>query len=114
MAPPGRHCQQTRRLRTSAPRRTDGVFQGLTDGRLPTPWIEAFRRQQAGEGGAVVSEEAQPQERDLSPRRMRDSYHRVILPLGRDPWLSDQYLNSSGHIRCVPLRWWWWWWLWWW
>lgn len=94
----GRHCQ-TRRLQTSAPRCTDGVFQGLTDGRLPTPWIEAFRRQQAGKG--TVSEEAQPQERDLSPRKMSDSYHRVILPLGQDPWLSDQYLNSSGHIRCV-------------
>lgn len=34
---------------------------------------------------------------------MRDSYHRVILPLGRDPWLSDTYLNSSGHIRLGTL-----------
>lgn len=40
-----------------------------------------------------------PKERDLSPRRMSDSYHRVVLPLGQDPWLSDTYLNSSGHIR---------------
>lgn len=63
------------------------------------PWIEAFRMQQAGKG--TVAEEAQPQERDLSPRRMKDSYHRVVLPLGQDPWLSDQYLNSSGHIRHV-------------
>ncbi|KAJ4385683.1 hypothetical protein N0V93_010112 [Gnomoniopsis smithogilvyi] len=61
------------------------------------PWIEAFKKQQAGKGTA--SSEAQPQERDLSPRKMSDSYHRVILPLGQDPWLSDQYLNSSGHIR---------------
>lgn len=55
--------------------------------------------QQAGKGTA--SSEATPQERDLSPRKMSDSYHRVILPLGQDKWLSDQYLNSSGHIRCV-------------
>lgn len=61
------------------------------------PWIEAFKKQQAGKGTA--SAEAQPQERDFSPRKMSDSYHRVVLPLGQDPWLSDQYLNSSGHIR---------------
>ncbi|RYP49921.1 hypothetical protein DL768_004457 [Monosporascus sp. mg162] len=30
---------------------------------------------------------------------MSDSYHRVILPLGRDPWLSDTYINATGHIR---------------
>ncbi|KAG6353811.1 hypothetical protein INS49_005292 [Diaporthe citri] len=30
---------------------------------------------------------------------MGDSYHRVVLPLGQDPWLSDTYINSSGHIR---------------
>lgn len=92
-------AQQTRRLGTTAPRATDGVFRGLTDGRLPTPWIEAFRKQQADK--ATTAREARPQERDLSPRRMSDSYHRVVLPLGQDPWLSDTYINSSGHIRCV-------------
>jgi len=30
---------------------------------------------------------------------MDDSYHKVVLPLARDPWLLDTYLNSSGHIR---------------
>lgn len=90
---------QTRRLRTSVPRATDGVFRGLTDGRLPTPWIEAFRKQKALQGTAA--REARPQPRDLSPRKMSDSYHRVVLPLGQDPWLSDTYINSSGHIRCV-------------
>ncbi|PSR80513.1 HotDog domain-containing protein [Coniella lustricola] len=84
-------------LQTTAPRSTDGVFRGLTDDRLPMPWIEAFRLQQAGK--SVAGSEVQPQERDLRPRRMKDSYHRVVLPLGQDPWLSDQYLNSSGHIR---------------
>ena len=78
--------------------RTDGVFRGLTDERLPTPWIEAFRSQRDGKG---TTSEAEPHERDLSPRRMQDSYHRVVLPLGQDPWLSDTYINSSGHIRYV-------------
>ena len=89
------------------PRATDGVFRGLTDGRLPTPWIEAFRKQQADRAAAAASEarpQARPQaqqQRDLSPKRMSDSYHRVVLPLGQDPWLSDTYINSSGHIRYV-------------
>lgn len=93
---------QSRWFRTTPPRTTDGVFRGLTDDRLPTPWIEAFKLQQAGKGTPTPEGEAQQpgsQERDLSPRRMSDSYHRVILPLGQDPWLSDTYLNSSGHIR---------------
>ncbi|KAM6517233.1 hypothetical protein FSOLCH5_008196 [Fusarium solani] len=34
---------------------------------------------------------------------MSDSYHRVVLPLGQDPWLSDTYINSSGHIRLGTL-----------
>lgn len=89
-------------MASTAPRTTDGVFRGLTDDRLPTPWIEAFRKQQAGHGAAPDA--ALGQERDLRPRKMRDSYHRVVLPLGQDPWLSDQYLNSSGHIRCVRHR----------
>lgn len=54
--------------------------------------------------------------RDLSPKTMKDSFHKVvrhisqsllsswinglqILPLARDPWLLDSYINSSGHIR---------------
>ncbi|KAI1208648.1 Thioesterase/thiol ester dehydrase-isomerase [Annulohypoxylon truncatum] len=76
---------------------TDGVFRGLTDDRLPMPWIEAWRLQQ--EGKNIASDEARSQERDLTPKKMSDSYHRVVLPLGRDPWLSDTYINSSGHIR---------------
>lgn len=99
------HNHKPRWFRTTVPRATDGVFRGLTDGRLPTPWIEAFRKQQqqqqheAEQGTAA--RDALPQERDLSPRRMSDSYHRVVLPLGQDPWLSDTYINSSGHIRYV-------------
>ncbi|ERT00916.1 hypothetical protein HMPREF1624_02150 [Sporothrix schenckii ATCC 58251] len=82
---------------TSLPRRTDGVFRGLTDTRLPMPWIEALRLQQDGQ--TVGSSETSGEERDLTPKKMTDSYHRVVLPLGQDPWLSDTYINSSGHIR---------------
>ncbi|KAL7622597.1 hypothetical protein AAE478_008107 [Parahypoxylon ruwenzoriense] len=81
----------------TALRRTDGVFRGLTDKRLPMPWIEAWRLQQ--EGKDIASDEAKSRERDLTPKKMSDSYHRVVLPLGRDPWLSDTYINSSGRVR---------------
>jgi acyl-coenzyme A thioesterase 9 len=90
-----------RYLHASRPRRTDGVFRGLIDDRLPTPWIEAFRAQQAGKDSSAAGKdknEAQ-KERDLTPKKMSDSYHRAVLPLGRDPWLSDTYINASGHIR---------------
>ncbi|KAI0155106.1 Thioesterase/thiol ester dehydrase-isomerase [Xylariaceae sp. FL1272] len=90
-------CSGSRKLHCTPARQTDGVFRGLTDNRLPTPWIEAFRQQQ--EGHDTATDEAKPQERDLTPKQMSDSYHSVILPLGQDPWLSDTYINSSGHIR---------------
>lgn len=90
----------TRRFHDTPARLTDGVFSGLTDGRHRLPWIEAFRRQQAGEN--VASSENDPGERDMAPKKMSDSYHRVVLPLGRDPSLSDTYINSSGHIRYCP------------
>ncbi|CAK7245952.1 MAG: hypothetical protein STHCBS139747_007557 [Sporothrix thermara] len=96
MAPsPSRH---SRTFCTSSSLRTDGVFRGLSDNRLPIPWIEAFQRQQEGQK-IELAEAASSDERDLTPRKMKDSYHRVVLPLGRDPWLSDTYINSSGHIR---------------
>ncbi|KAK8066523.1 hypothetical protein PG997_013270 [Apiospora hydei] len=88
---------QARGIHATPSCRTDGVFRGLTDDRLPTPWIEAFRAQQSGKG--TGSDDALPHERDMSPKKMSDSYHRVVLPLGQDPWLSDTYINSSGHIR---------------
>ncbi|KAH8590251.1 HotDog domain-containing protein [Bisporella sp. PMI_857] len=83
---------------SSACRRgTDGVYQELTAMRTRTPFIDAFRKQQENKLAKPVS--ADKVERDLSPKYMSDSFHKVILPLARDPWLLDSYINSSGHIR---------------
>ncbi|KAB8621930.1 hypothetical protein FH972_026039 [Carpinus fangiana] len=90
-------ASQTRPFHATRAQATDGVFRDLSDNRLPMPWIEAMKRQQEG-----TMEEALPKskkDRDLTPKKMSDSYHRVVLPLAQDPWLSDTYLNSSGHIR---------------
>ncbi|KAI0477117.1 Thioesterase/thiol ester dehydrase-isomerase [Xylariaceae sp. FL0804] len=113
-----RRAPAARGLHGTTARRTDGVFSGLShgDSRLPTPWIEALRRREEeeesrGRDGAEKDEKTdndkqqagegqqQQQQRDMTPRRMGDSYHRVVLPLARDPWLSDTYINASGHIR---------------
>ncbi|KAH8687813.1 hypothetical protein BGZ60DRAFT_522455 [Tricladium varicosporioides] len=79
---------------------TDGVYQELTAMRTRTPFIEAFKKQQDPQGrkdaAPVPSEKV---ERDVSPKFMSESYHKVILPLARDLWLLDSYINSSGHIR---------------
>ncbi|KAF4631219.1 hypothetical protein G7Y89_g6915 [Cudoniella acicularis] len=77
---------------------TDGVYQELTAMRIRTPFIEAFRAQQ-NEQDATQPSISTEKTRDLTPKKMSDSYHKVILPLARDPWLLDSYINSSGHIR---------------
>jgi acyl-coenzyme A thioesterase 9 len=59
---------------------TDGVFKELTAARVQTPWIEAFRKQQAGENQREKAggQSEIPAERDLKPKRMSDSYHSVV------------------------------------
>lgn len=95
--------QATRGFSSTASRSTDGVFRELTSARVPTPWIEALRREEVGlEVNEVVSdakEAKEAKERRMVGKRMSESYHSVVLPLARDPWLGDTYLNSSGHIR---------------
>jgi acyl-coenzyme A thioesterase 9 len=69
--------------------------------RVRTPWVEAFRQQQAESSQSANSsgKSVVPKDRDLKARHMDDSYHSLVLPLAQDPWLLDTYLNSSGHIR---------------
>lgn len=63
--------------------RTDGVYSEITAMRTRTPFIEAFRRQQAEINGvsktlkSSTPEVAVPKP-DLSPRTMSDSYYRVV------------------------------------
>jgi hypothetical protein len=69
-----------RSFHSSTPRLTDGVFRALTEARVRTPWIEAFRKKQAeGSGPTKASDKPQvPADRDLTPKRMSDSYHSVV------------------------------------
>ncbi|KAL8750108.1 MAG: hypothetical protein Q9184_006541 [Pyrenodesmia sp. 2 TL-2023] len=90
-----------RRLHVTTKNGTDGVFKELTEMRVRTPWVEALRKKEE-EGidpTKTSSIPATPSDRYLTPKRMADSYHRVVIPLAQDPWLLDNYLNASGHIR---------------
>lgn len=97
---------QTRRpFSTTLRPQTDGVFRALTENRIQTPWIDALRaKEREGHDPSKPSGKPEtPKDRDLSPKRMSDSYHSVVLPLAREPWLLDTYANSSGHIRLGTL-----------
>lgn len=84
----------SRSFHCSSNQRTDGVFKELTAMRVKTPWVEALHQQQAGVKEAAKPEI--PKDRDLTPRHMSDSYHSVVLPLARDPWLLDT-VRLSAH-----------------
>lgn len=70
----------SRNFTTSASRRTDGVFRELTAVRIQTPWVEALRKKKAdGEDPTQASGKPEvPANRDLTPKRMSDSYHSVV------------------------------------
>ncbi|KAF5874881.1 putative acyl- thioester hydrolase protein [Botrytis fragariae] len=101
-----------RNFSTGMRRETDGVYRELTAMRTRVPFIEAFRREEAKKAGRDVEEGEEEKvggEKEkvvqrgegegLEMKSMRDSFHRVILPLASDPWLLDNYITASGHIR---------------
>lgn len=69
-----------RAFSASAQTRTDGVFRALTTQRNEKPWVEAFREQQAKDSNAkgASGQSSALKDRDLSPKRMSDSYHSVV------------------------------------
>lgn len=63
----------------SRSRQTDGVFGELTAMRTRTPFVDAFRKQQQEQQDGVVSTTPKPAARpDVTPKRMKDSYHSVV------------------------------------
>ena len=86
----------------SRPLRTDGVYKALTDMRVRTPWIEAYRNSQKS-GQTFIPNVNDPAKLDLTPKSMSESYTRIVLPLAQDPWMLDTYGNASGQIRSVSV-----------
>lgn len=59
---------------------TDGVYKELAEMRVRTPWIEALRRKKEQENSPTPSD-VEPVKVDLTPKKMSDSYVRLVLPL---------------------------------
>lgn len=59
---------------------TDGVFSGLTNMRVKTPWVEALRKQreEGFDPTKTSNTPLTPPDRDLRPKKMSDSFHRVV------------------------------------
>ncbi|EHY59236.1 hypothetical protein HRR83_001495 [Exophiala dermatitidis] len=95
-------CVPVQSLHTSQTYLTDGVYKELAEMRVRTPWIEALRRKREQEQNPTASN-AEPVKVDLTPKKMSDSYVRMILPLSQDPWLLDTYANYTGQIRTGSL-----------
>ena len=69
-----------RQLHVTPAYRTDGVYRDLTNMRVRTPWVEALRKQRADGIDPTKKSDtpATPANRDLRPKRMSDSFHRVV------------------------------------
>jgi len=67
-------------LHTTPACRTDGVYADLTNMRVKAPWIEALRKQREGGFDPTKKEDTPsvPTDRDLRPKKMADSFHRVV------------------------------------
>ena len=61
-----------REFSTSRAIRAHGVFAGIASSRMTTPWIDAYNHQ--NEKGDSKPAPA----RDLSPKKMSDSYHKMV------------------------------------
>jgi hypothetical protein len=70
--------------------RTDGVYAALTEMRVKIPWIEALNRKKeaTGSDGKHPSVADRAVARDLAPKRMSESYHRVV----RNSYMAHQRL----------------------
>lgn len=100
---------QARELSTSTRLQTDGVFRALTENRVQTPWIEALRnKQREGHDPTQASGKPEtPKDRDLSPKKMSDSYHSVVRVSDRGLSiirLTDAALDPSAGQRPMAIR----------
>lgn len=67
-----------RQFSVSSCRRTDGVFRDLTAARVVVPWIEALKKIKLEAEVQPLRGPQVPVNRNISPKRMSDSYYRVV------------------------------------
>jgi acyl-coenzyme A thioesterase 9 len=59
----------------------DGVYEELRLMKLQKPWLQALKERNAG----IEEPVAAPQQQELVPKRMKDSYHELVSPLPNLP-----------------------------
>lgn len=93
-----RTARQQQRCFTQTPRcGTDGVYRELTAMRTATPFIEAFRAEQLRKEGKAPEkkeDEKLTEPVDTTPKRMSDSFHRVVSPQVTIPTRLDRFLTT--------------------
>ena len=50
------------------------AFEGLTQSRITTPWLDALENQKKG----ISQSPTKIEQQDLSPKKMSDTYHRAV------------------------------------
>lgn len=85
ISPQLRAIPNCRKFSLTSHKATDGVFRALTESRVQTPWVEALRKKQReGEDPTQPSGKPQvPTDRKLEPKKVSDSYHRVVSQQSR-------------------------------
>ena len=91
-------CLTYRLLHSTPFWRTDGVYAELTAMRVRIPWIQALQQQKAEQLNNQNNAESSDtlKERDLTPKKMSDSYHRVVRHPGR------RLLWSYTRLTSIP------------
>ncbi|KAL7274989.1 hypothetical protein RUND412_002083 [Rhizina undulata] len=81
----------------------EGVYKELQTMRLQKPYLQALAQKRAGIVPDTSEGKNATGERQLTPKRMSDSYHKLILPLAHNEWLVDGYVNATGQLRLGSL-----------
>ncbi|KAI1354713.1 hypothetical protein F5Y01DRAFT_272493 [Xylaria sp. FL0043] len=85
-----------RQFHDTSARQTDDASIDLTERSLGE--LEALIKRSQDKAEALRSTR-KLEEQDMSPKKSSDSYHRVVLPLGRDLSLRNTYVNALGGLK---------------
>jgi len=87
----------------SPQRATDGVYKELTEMRIRTPWIEALKKKQEEEQdpSMISKPPATLPDRDLRPKKMSDSFTRIVRMMRSLVFTSQSYRSFTDIYIAV-------------
>ncbi|KAF3159494.1 hypothetical protein TWF751_000750 [Orbilia oligospora] len=71
----------------------------LLSPKFTVPWLKALAMRDHPTEPSPVAQETKGGLSPLTPKRMTDSYSSYTLEFGKDEWLVDAYVNSTGQLR---------------